>query len=148
MSKQTVTDTYGRTVSYDPATNPVTYTVTSTQQGVEFTVSFSASVSLAQVMMSINAHAPAWYVPPAPPAPTEIDSLDFIARFAQSEQQAIFTARQSNWQLDAWITQLASAGTVSVVDPRVIAGFATLVSAGLLTQARSTQILDLGVASP
>jgi hypothetical protein len=80
--------------------------------------------------------------------PTAITAEAMLARFAPAEQQAIMTAAQTNWQLGLWLTKFNSSGMIDVTDGRVVSGFAYLVSLNLVTQDRSTQILNLAVASP
>ncbi len=82
------------------------------------------------------------------PAPTNISSYDFMLRFTPFEQQAIQTAAQSNWQIQLWMTMIASKHRLNVADPKITGGMQALVSAGLLTAARSAQILDLNQTSP
>lgn len=86
----------------------------------------------------------------AVPPPTQIASYAFIQRFATAEQQAIVQASQAagGWQIVLWLHMLAAAGTVDVTQTAVTGGMAALVTAGLLTSARSAQVLDLAVASP
>jgi hypothetical protein len=83
-------------------------------------------------------------------APTMIGAYDFINRFAASEQQAILEASVAagGWQIALWLHQLAASGTVDVTATAVTNGMGSLVSGGLLTAARSAQILNLGTASP
>jgi hypothetical protein len=83
----------------------------------------------------------ALYAPP-PPTPTTIDALSFIRRFTPAEQSVL---QQAN---PLWGLQIAAAGTINVDDPTLIADMQTAVTAGLLTQARMNQVLNLGTASP
>lgn len=86
--------------------------------------------------------------PAAPAAPTVISSYDYLQRFQQAETDAIYTAAYGvqpptaqSLQLITYLHRVAAAGQVSLTDPTVIAGHQALVSAGLLTAARSAQIL-------
>ena len=88
------------------------------------------------------------YIPPAPPTQTVIASEDFINRFNPTEEQAIMTAAQSSWQVNLWITKMTAAPSVDVTNPITINGMAALVVAGLITSARSTQVLNLTLSSP
>jgi hypothetical protein len=106
-----------------------------------------SNATIAAVMSTFAAMAPASYVPPVV-VPTTIDAYDFINRFTAAEQQAVQTAAQSAWQLQIWMTQLAAAEMVDVTSPKIAGGMATLVAAGLLTSARAAQILNLGTGSP
>lgn len=85
---------------------------------------------------------------PAPSVATTVGSYDFINRFSAAEQQAIQTAAQSNWQLQIWMTQLAAVGSVDVTTAKIQSGVAALVAAGLVTQARAAQVMNLAVSSP
>lgn len=87
------------------------------------------------------------YTPPPPPI-TVIASEDFFSRFTAAEQQAIMTAAQTNWQVNLWLARATAAGTMDVTSPSVTAGMAQLVSAGLITSSRSSQIVDLKQTSP
>lgn len=82
--------------------------------------------------------------------PSLIGSYDFIQRFTAAEQQAIVEASVAagGWQIALWLHMLAAAGTIDVTQPQVTDGMASLVSGGLLTAARSTQVLNLGTTSP
>jgi len=79
---------------------------------------------------------------PAQPTPTLIPSLAFIRRFTSAEVAAITAADPT------WAFQVAAAGTISVTDPTLLANAAAAVAAGLMTQARVNQVLNLAVASP
>jgi len=84
------------------------------------------------------------FAPPVAPTPvprTVFSAREFIQNmFTDAERQVLFTARQTNWQIDEFIT-LVSAGPVDVRDPQVIADIGVVESAGLLTAARAAQIL-------
>ncbi len=91
---------------------------------------------------TFNAMAPGTWVPPAPPPQTTISAYDFINRLTPAEQTAIQAARPM------WPIQIASLGTVDVTNGTLLADIQAAVAAGLLTQARAAQILDLRVPSP
>ena len=78
---------------------------------------------------------------PAPPVSTTLSPLQFIARFTAAEQTAIATAGQSNAQISLFLTRAAAADYIDLADPQTSGGVEALVSAGLLTQARTTAIL-------
>lgn len=83
--------------------------------------------------------------PPEPPPATSCTSLQFMGRFSEAESTAIYTAATQSPQLLRFVTELAAAQEVVFADPRLAAGMDALVSAGLITQARSEEILPLGV---
>ena len=132
FAAQAATDQYGRTLTCTGA-GPVVCTT----DGLSVTAPTEA-----QAVTTFNGMAPESYVPPPPPPPTTISSYDFINRLTAAEQSAILTAKP------LWPVQIAALGTVDVTNPTLIADFAAAVAAGLLTQARVTQILNLAVASP
>lgn len=68
----------------------------------------------------------------------------FIARFSSAEQAAVVGNTAT---LALWLTLLAYQ-EIDVSDARVVAGMAALAAAGVVTSARATQILNLGVSSP
>lgn len=65
---------------------------------------------------------------------------EFLHLFTDTEKAAFFTAKQSNVQLELWWAE-ASTGDFSLDHPTVSAGLSGLVAAGILTQARSEEIL-------
>ncbi len=81
------------------------------------------------------------YAPPPKPV-TTIGALAFIRRFTPAEQLALTAANPT------WGIQIAAAGTITVTDKTLIADMTAAVTAGALTQARMTQVLDLAVVSP
>lgn len=72
-----------------------------------------------------------------------IPSGDFVLRFTPAEIGAIMAARQQSPQLDAYLTELTAAPLVYTGSALVRAGMASLVQAGLITQARHDEILDI-----
>lgn len=76
------------------------------------------------------------------PAPTTISAYDFINRIPPTVQAAVMAAKPM------WGVQLAAAGTIDVTNPTLLADFTAAVSAGLMTQAQATQILNLAEPSP
>ena len=79
-------------------------------------------------------------MPVVVPPQTLFAPRDFMALFTADEQTALFTARQTNVQVDMFIT-LAMAGNVDVTNAEVVADINSLVPANLLTAARAKQIL-------
>lgn len=78
--------------------------------------------------------------PPAPPV-RSLTPLAFIERFTEPEQLAIVTASMQVPAIKLWYDKLLSAGEVVQTDPRLIAGMAALVDAGLITTERSAEVL-------
>jgi hypothetical protein len=79
--------------------------------------------------------------PPLPPPAPSWPSLDFMELFTDAEQLAIVTATLANPAVKLWYDKAMAAGTVRADDPRTVAGMAALVTAGLLTEQRKTEIL-------
>jgi hypothetical protein len=75
-------------------------------------------------------------------APTTIDALSFIRRFTSAERLALMSADP------VWGVMIAAAGQIDVTNAELISDIQAAVTAGGLTQARATQILDLTRASP
>ncbi|MGR3813395.1 MAG: hypothetical protein ACU0AU_04835 [Cognatishimia activa] len=65
---------------------------------------------------------------------------EFLHLFTDTEKAAFFKAKQSDVQLELWWAE-ASTGDFSLDHPTVSAGLSGLVAAGILTQARSEEIL-------
>lgn len=82
--------------------------------------------------------------PPAPPA-VATTPLQFLERFTEAEQLTITAAAMQSPALRLWYDKLMAAQEVVFADPRVSAGLSALVQAGLITQARSLEILPLAV---
>lgn len=76
---------------------------------------------------------------------TKTFPLSFFERFTEAEQLAIVTATMQVPQVKLWYDKLIAATEVVYADPRVSAGMDALVVAGLITQARSEQILPLAL---
>jgi hypothetical protein len=80
--------------------------------------------------------------------PTTITPLALFARFTPAEQQAIAAAAQTNAAVQLWLMEFEATTMIAIGDATSQAGFAELVTLGLLTQARATQIQDLAETSP
>ena len=78
---------------------------------------------------------------PPPPPITAVSSLQFRQLFTAAEAQAITQAAETNVQIRMFMDDESAAGVVDLVSAEVKNGIATLVTAGLLTQARATAIL-------
>ena len=86
--------------------------------------------------------------PPPPPAPPVSETpLQFFDRFTEAEQLAIVTATMAVPQIKLWYDKLIAATEVVFADPRLASGMDAMVSAGLITQARSEEILPLNQRS-
>jgi len=81
--------------------------------------------------------------PVAPLPSTSVTPLQYVERFTDTEQLAIVTATMTNPAIKLWYDKLMAASEVVFFDPRLSAGMDALVSAGLITQARSEEILSL-----
>lgn len=91
---------------------------------------------------AVPAAGHAVYTPSAPFVLTTIPALTFIDRFTAAEQAALMAANP------VWAVEIAAAGTVTVTDKTLIADMTAAVTAGALTQARMSQVLNLAEASP
>jgi hypothetical protein len=129
----TFTDAHGRIVTVTTAGGHDTYAVA----GVS--VAVPEGTPAASALSTLAAMAP--WAPLAETA-TLIDPLAFIGRLTQAEQAAIMGVRP------LWGLQLARMPIVDVTDPTLVADIGAAVAAGLLTQARAAQVLDLAQASP
>jgi hypothetical protein len=87
----------------------------------------------------------AFYRPPVPSSlfqpSRRFTWLEFMALFTDAEKLAIAQAAMTNVQVKLWYDQALGASYVDLDDIRTNAGVLALVPAGLLTQARATQIL-------
>lgn len=72
---------------------------------------------------------------------TQYTALEFLDRFTETEQLAVVSATLANAQVKLWYDKLLAASFVDLADPRVEAGLASLVLAGLLTSERKDEIL-------
>jgi hypothetical protein len=78
---------------------------------------------------------------PVPPPPTVISSLAFRQLFTEAERLAITTAGFTNATIRVFMDDENSAGAVTLSDPEVTTGVATLVTEGLLSKERADQVL-------
>lgn len=81
--------------------------------------------------------------PPTPdPQPVRIgEPWQFIDLFTDAEYADLATKRASNPALDKWLTLALAASAIDLDSPRVVGGMAVLVAEGVITQARSDEIL-------
>ena len=90
-----------------------------------------------------------WYSPrQSIVVPTTIATLAFMQRLTVAERQAIIVAARTSSAIQDWRDMVLAVAQVDVTDPLTIAGINSMAAAGLLTTARSAQILDLSRASP
>ena len=82
-----------------------------------------------------------------PSAATTVTPLQYVERFTDAEQLAIVTATMNNPVIKLWYDKLMAASEVVFSDPRLSAGMDAMVAAGLITQARSEEILPLDLRS-
>jgi hypothetical protein len=78
---------------------------------------------------------------PAPPV-TRISYSALRARMSAAERQAVLTACRGNWQLDDFVRLAQAEGEIDLASDVTAAAKAALVSGGLLTQERATEIFS------
>ncbi len=77
--------------------------------------------------------------PPQPPQPvTSMSTLTYFERFTDAEYAAV---RQGPIALQRGLDSLIAAQYVDVADPRVTTYLSALVTAGIITEARKTELL-------
>lgn len=77
--------------------------------------------------------------PPSPPPPvTSMSTLTYFERFTDAEYAAV---RQGPIALQRGLDSLIAAQYVDVADPRVITYLSALVTAGIINDARKTELL-------
>jgi hypothetical protein len=75
--------------------------------------------------------------------PAVITKLALLNRMTDAEFIGIINAAKTDAEVELWKTRFDNATTIDLNDgSRVVAGFPMLVSKGLLTQERSTEILN------
>jgi hypothetical protein len=87
-----------------------------------------------------NEPLPADSAPPAPPP--RFTSLEFLDLFTTDEQLAVVTASMANAAVKLWYDRTLAASFITISDLRTEAGLTALASAGLLTAARKTAIVE------
>lgn len=88
-------------------------------------------------------HPPA--PPPPPVLPPIITRLAFRYRLTDTEYVNILTAAKSDVQVAAWVETFNIVSQVNLNDPRTKSGLDMMVSKGLLTAERETEILTAPV---
>jgi len=87
-------------------------------------------------------------IPAEAPVPqTKCTPLQFIEKFTDTEQLAIVTAAMSSPALRLWYDKLMASQEVVFSDPRMSSGMEALVTFGLISEARSEEILPLSLRS-
>jgi len=77
-----------------------------------------------------------------PPLPPTITKLAFRFRFTDAEYTSILEAADTDYAVKAWVETFNMVSQVNLSDERTVAGLNVLVSEGLLTQERATEILS------
>jgi hypothetical protein len=77
-----------------------------------------------------------------PPLPPVITKVAFRFRLTDAEYVAILTASKTDVAVEAWVSTFNMVSQVNLSDERTVAGLNVLVSEGLLTQERATEILS------
>lgn len=84
-------------------------------------------------------------VPPTPepePQPLRVcEPWQFIDLFTDAEYAVLAQKRATSLALDKWLTLALAASSIDLDSPRVVGGMGFLVSEGVITQARSVEIL-------
>ena len=81
--------------------------------------------------------------PAPPPPPKQFTSLEYLDLFTESEQLAVVSATMAVPQVKLWYDKMLAAGFITTADPRTEGGLAALVGAGLLTEDRKVEILEV-----
>lgn len=77
-----------------------------------------------------------------PPAPITFTPRAFIETlFTPAEQQAIYTAAQTNWQMAMFISLVTASPFIDLSNPELIRDIGIVQAAGILTAPRAAQIL-------
>ena len=84
-----------------------------------------------------------WTPPAAPPPPTLLTFLAFMALFTADEQAAIVNSTDT--QVKLFVIMASGAGTIDLTNAEVIQGVDYLASTNVITSAEATRILS-GVA--
>jgi hypothetical protein len=110
------------------------------------TISYDGIATYHPAGMNVVLYASQTLYVPTAPAPAALTGAQLWARFTTAEQNAIMAYTSCGYC--GTIITVATSPYVSSADPTIQGYFTTLVSNGLLTPARRTQILNFGVASP
>jgi hypothetical protein len=87
------------------------------------------------------------FVDPRPPItiPNIITKVSFRFRMTDTEYVGVLTAAKTDVEVQAWVETFNMVSQVNLSDERTVAGLNVLVSKGLLTQERATEILSTTV---
>lgn len=90
------------------------------------------------------------FAPPAPPPaphvpPPVITKIAMLTRFTDAEYVGILAAAKTDVEVEAWKTKFDASSSINLEDARNVTGINLLVSKGLLTQSRATEILTAPV---
>lgn len=85
---------------------------------------------------------PRFTTPVAPKRPAKWTAFQFLLRFTEEEREAFRAASATDPKVADFMLLCSAASEVEASHPMTQAGMAYLVSVGLLTQARSDEILD------
>jgi hypothetical protein len=80
-----------------------------------------------------------------PPLPPTITKLALRFRLTDAEYAVILEAADTDYAVKAWVETFNMVSQVNLSDERTVAGLNVLVSKGLLTQERATEILSTTV---
>jgi hypothetical protein len=84
-------------------------------------------------------------IPPAPVLPNIISKVAFRFRMTDAEYVGVINAAKTDVEVQAWVETFNMVSQVNLSDERTVAGLNVLVSKGLLTQERATEILSTTV---
>jgi len=82
---------------------------------------------------------------PQPYIPSIITKAAFRFRLTDAEYTSILEAADTDYAVKAWVETFNMVSQVNLSDERTVAGLNVLVSKGLLTQERATEILSTTV---
>lgn len=86
----------------------------------------------------------ATYVPPSPVADIiKLDADLVLSRLTTAEQEALFTARRTVWQVDYFLTRAATTGIISTNDADLPAAQEMFAQLGIIAADRWTDLLAL-----
>lgn len=83
--------------------------------------------------------------PAPPPPPPIITKLAFRYRMTDQEYVGILTAAKTDVEVAAWVETFNMVSQINLDDPRTKSGLDMMVSKGLLTEQRETEILTAPV---
>lgn len=78
------------------------------------------------------------------PARPVITRLAFMSRFSDAELAGIYTAAKTDIRVEIFLDKVRAADSVTLTDPRTVAGVQALAAAGLIEASRVPEILGGG----